>query len=49
MGRQVIGPAQFVAEKWIVLWRERSGQILGPWREVLATDEVRLDGIAVGG
>ena len=32
IGRQVIGPAQFVAEKWIVLWRERSGQILGPLR-----------------
>ena len=29
IGRQVIGPAQFVAEKWIVLWRERYGQILG--------------------
>src|SRR5258708_12079595 len=49
IGRQVIGPAEFVAGKLIVLWRGRSGQVLGPWREVLATAEGRLDGIAVGG
>jgi hypothetical protein len=31
MGRQVVGPAQLIAEKLIVPWRERSGQMLGPW------------------
>ena len=47
IGRQVIGPAQLVAEKLIVLWRDRSGQILGPWREVLAANKLRLDGVTV--
>ena len=46
VGRQVIGAAQFVAEQLVVLWRERSGQILGQRREVLAADEVRLDRVA---
>lgn len=49
IGWQVIGPAQLLPQQLIVLWRERSGQILGPWREVLAADEVRLDGVAIGG
>jgi hypothetical protein len=40
IGRQVIGPAQFLLQQLIVLWRERSGQILGLWREILAADEI---------
>jgi len=48
VGRQVIGAAQLVAEPLIVLRRERSGQILGQRREVLAADKFRLDGVAIG-
>jgi hypothetical protein len=33
----------------IVLRREWPGQILGPRREVLAVNQVRLDGVAIGG
>src|ERR1039458_3187993 len=48
IGRQVIGAAQLVAQQFVVLWRERSGQILGLRRELLAADQVRLDGVAMG-
>jgi len=48
VGRQVVGAAQFLLERLIVVWRKRSGQKLRPGGEVLAADQVRLDGMAIG-
>jgi len=48
VGRQVIGTAQLVAEQLIVQWRQWSRQILRPRWEVLATDQVRLEAVAIG-
>ena len=49
IGGQVVGAAQFLLQELIVWWRQRFGQIVGPWREVLAANQVRREGVAVGG
>jgi len=46
---QVVGSTQFLLEALIVLWGERSGQVTGSGREILATNEIRLKGMAVDG
>ena len=49
IGGQVVGAAQFLLQELIVWWRQRFGQIVGPWGEVLAANQVRREGVAVGG
>jgi hypothetical protein len=49
VGHKIIGAAQFLLQALILLERKGAGQIAGLWREVLATDEVGLNGVTVGG
>jgi hypothetical protein len=48
IGIQVVGATELLLQEPIVLRRKRSGQIPGRWREVLRTDEIRRNGVAVG-
>jgi hypothetical protein len=49
IGGQIIGSAQFLPQELVLVERKRSGQIARLRREVFATDEVRLKGVAAGG
>ena len=46
--RQIIDSPQFLLQELILLQRKRSGQITRLRRKIFATDEVRLEGMAVG-
>src|SRR5215471_9935309 len=46
---QVVGATQFLEQALVVLGRKRSRQVTGAGREILATNEIRLKGMAVGG
>lgn len=47
MGRQVVGPAQFLLQQLIVWWRKRPWQILRLWRKILATNQAGSNGMTV--
>ena len=44
---QVVGVAQFLIQELVVFRRKWCGQTAWQWREILAANEVGLDGIAV--
>jgi len=49
IGVQVVGAAQFPLEQLIVLERKRARQIARRGRKVVEADEIRCNGMAVGG
>jgi hypothetical protein len=49
IGVEIIGTAQFLLQEFILLRGERSGKIAGLWREVFSTNEIGLNGVAIGG
>lgn len=46
---EIIGSEQLLLQELIVLQGKRFGKIAGSWREVFSTNEIGLNGVAVGG
>ncbi len=45
---EIIGPAQLLLHDLILLQGKRSGKMVRFWREVFSTNEIGLNGVAIG-
>ena len=47
IGKQVVGPAEFLLQPLVIVGIQRPGEIVGLRREVLVPNQIRLDAVTL--